>query len=107
MDPITSLPAADVRRLFAEGAVYSIEDPVIGERVQEMQRNGFPIESMEGLDFCKQNVLDDRVSKKSLLFDLSNTSPSVFDMFWRLFSRGPALEFTKYIAPNRTTSTPS
>lgn len=81
MDPITSLPVADVQKLFAGDAVYSIEDPVIGERVQEMKRNGFPIESMDGLDFCKQNVLDDRVSKKALLFDLSNTSFSVFDMF--------------------------
>jgi hypothetical protein len=107
MDSITSRSAADVRKLFAEDAFYFVEDPVIGERVQEMQRNGFPIESVDGLDFCKQNVLDDRVSRKAVLLDLSNTSPSVLDMFWKHFSRGQALAFTKYTEPNPTTSTPS
>jgi len=32
---------------------------MVGERVKDMQNKGFPIETAEGLDFCKQNVLDD------------------------------------------------
>jgi len=59
-----SLSADDVRKLFAESgdAVYFIEDSLIGERVLEMKRRGFPIETAYGLDFCKQNVLDNPAS---------------------------------------------
>lgn len=64
MDSITSLSVADVRRLFSEDAVLFIEDAVVGERVKEMQQRGFPIESADGLDFCKLNVFDDTVCRK-------------------------------------------
>jgi len=72
MASITSLSADDVQRLFSQDAVFYVEDPVVGERVVEMQKKGFPIESADGLDFCKQNVLDDTVCKKHTMTGLSN-----------------------------------
>lgn len=76
MDSITSLSAADVRRLFSEDAVLFIEDAVVGERVKEMQQRGFPIESADGLDFCKLNVFDDPVCRKHLLTQTLANIPS-------------------------------
>ena len=63
MDPVTSLSEADVRKTFSKDAYFYVEDPAIGECVKAMRGNGFPIESEEGLDFCKQSVLDDTVSR--------------------------------------------
>jgi hypothetical protein len=71
MASITSLSAADARRLFSEDAVFSVEDPMVGERVKEMQQRGFPIESADGLDFCKQNVFDDTVCRKHTVDPIS------------------------------------
>ena len=64
MASITSLSAADVRRLFSDDAVFYTEDAAVGERVKDMQQKGFPIESVDGLDFCKQNVFDDTVCRE-------------------------------------------
>lgn len=72
MASITSLSAADVQKLFSRDAVFYVEDPVVGERVVEMQKKGFPIESADGLDFCKHNVLDDTVCKTHTMAGLSN-----------------------------------
>jgi hypothetical protein len=82
-----SLSADDVRKLFAEGgdAVYFVEDSVIGDRVLDMKTRGFPIETAEGLDFCKHNVLDNRVSKKVPPVDLSNMSSLVRLVLGTLF----------------------
>jgi hypothetical protein len=63
MDLVTSLLEVDVRKLFLEDAYLYVEDLVVGECVKEMQENGFPIESVDGLDFCKQSVLDNTVGR--------------------------------------------
>jgi hypothetical protein len=67
MASIASLSTADVQKLFSEDALYYVEDPAVGEQVKEMQDKGFPIESADGLDFCKQNVLDDVVGKQHII----------------------------------------
>ncbi|OAL57278.1 hypothetical protein IQ07DRAFT_638627 [Pyrenochaeta sp. DS3sAY3a] len=59
MASITSLSVEGIQKLFSEDAAIYVEDPAIGEQVEEMRRKGFPIESADGLDFCKNNVLDD------------------------------------------------
>jgi len=43
-----------------------MEDPVIGKRVDEIAKKGFPFKTEEGLDFCKLNTLDDKVGKKRI-----------------------------------------
>jgi hypothetical protein len=65
MDLITSLSEADVRKTISRDAYLYVEDPAVGECVKAMRGDGFPIESEDGLDFCKQNVLDDTVSRQS------------------------------------------
>jgi hypothetical protein len=52
MDSITSLSAEDVQGLFDRRAIYFLDNPVIGERVEEMRRRGIPIETAYSLDFC-------------------------------------------------------
>ncbi|KAK1657748.1 hypothetical protein BDP55DRAFT_566587 [Colletotrichum godetiae] len=56
----TSLSAVDVRRAFTEAAFLYANDASVGQRVKEFQQRGFPIESADGLDFCKQNVFEDQ-----------------------------------------------
>lgn len=62
MASITSLSADDIRKSFSEKAIYSVNDPVVGKRVEGMQKRGMAIESSDGLDFCQQNVFGDVVS---------------------------------------------
>jgi hypothetical protein len=64
MASISPSSTDDIRRKFSQDAVLFIEDSVVGERVKEMQQRGFPIESADGLDFCKLNALDDTVCRK-------------------------------------------
>ncbi|KAH8708414.1 hypothetical protein GQ44DRAFT_777187 [Phaeosphaeriaceae sp. PMI808] len=59
MTSISSLSAEDIQNTFSEDAIFYVEDAAVGGRVKEMQVKGFPIESADGLDFCKKNVLDD------------------------------------------------
>jgi hypothetical protein len=64
MDPVTSLLEADVRKLFSEDAYLYVEDLAVGECVKEMQENGFLTKSADGLDFCKQSVLNNTVDRQ-------------------------------------------
>ncbi len=57
----------DVRRSILENGFFLVKDPLIGERVRDMERRDFPYASEYGLDFCKVNVLDDVVGKESTL----------------------------------------
>jgi hypothetical protein len=65
MDPITLPSVEDIQRLFSENRVFSVEDAALGDQVKEMQMKGFPIESLDGLEFCKKNFLDDPVGRNS------------------------------------------
>jgi hypothetical protein len=66
MASTTSLPAEDQQKFILEDGVFYAEDPVIGKRVDEITQKGFPFRTEEGLDFCKLNVLDDKVSRKPI-----------------------------------------
>jgi hypothetical protein len=59
MASITSLSAAEVRELFSKETIFYVEDPTVGERVQDMKKKGMLLETSDGLDFCKRNVFDD------------------------------------------------
>jgi len=69
MASTNSLPGEDPQKAILEDGVFRTEDPVVGNRVDEIARKGFPFKTEEGLDFCKINALDDEVSKHT---DLCN-----------------------------------
>jgi len=64
MASAASLPAEDPQDSILEDGVFCVEDPVVGKRVDEIAQKGFPFKTEEGLDFCKLNTLDDKVSKE-------------------------------------------
>lgn len=51
----------DARTALAEDGFYCIQDPTVGLRISEMERNSsqFSSSSKAGLEFCKSNVLKD------------------------------------------------
>jgi len=51
----------DVRRSILENGYFLVKDPLIGERVRDMERRGFPYASEYGLDLCKVVIDDVRV----------------------------------------------
>jgi hypothetical protein len=55
----------DARKALAEDGFYCIQDPTVGLRILEMERNGsqFSPSSEAGLEFCKFNVLKDAVGQ--------------------------------------------
>ncbi|KAK4107107.1 hypothetical protein N656DRAFT_720756 [Canariomyces notabilis] len=80
--------AEDARKSILEDGFFLVRDPQIGERVKEMEGKGFPYASEYGLDFCKVNVLDDRV--RTILesfFDWSGLG------LYRTFGRDPDHNF--------------
>tara|TARA_R110002003_G_scaffold638_4_gene20923 strand:- start:1063 stop:1272 length:210 start_codon:yes stop_codon:yes gene_type:complete len=58
---IASLSVADIQKAFSEDGLLYMEDAAIGNRVKELRMKRFPLESAEGLDFCRMNVLEDIV----------------------------------------------
>ena len=54
---------AGARRSSLEEGFFDLKDSEVGEYILEMIQKGFPIFSEYGLDFCKQHVLDDAVSR--------------------------------------------
>jgi hypothetical protein len=65
MASTTSLPVEDSQKSILEDGVFCVEDQVVGKRVDEIAQKGFPFKTEEGLDFCKLNTLDDKVSKEN------------------------------------------
>ncbi|CZR66035.1 uncharacterized protein PAC_15936 [Phialocephala subalpina] len=57
----TAISFEDARTALAEDGFYCIQDPTVGLRILEMERNGsqFSSSSKAGLEFCKSNVLKD------------------------------------------------
>lgn len=50
------------KALLEKGYVHW-EDPGIGENISKMAQKGFAFWTLDGLDFCMQNVLYEAVSK--------------------------------------------
>ncbi|EFZ02026.1 hypothetical protein X797_010919 [Metarhizium robertsii] len=46
-------------KALEENGFFDLEDPAMGEYVEQMERRSFPFVSEYGLDFCKERVLDD------------------------------------------------
>ncbi|KAL2165879.1 hypothetical protein VTG60DRAFT_3693 [Thermothelomyces hinnuleus] len=55
----TTTSTADERKALSEEGFYCIQDPIVGSRISEMERNGcqFSSRSEPGWEFCKLNVL--------------------------------------------------
>ncbi|KAF2245217.1 hypothetical protein BU26DRAFT_522316 [Trematosphaeria pertusa] len=67
MASITSLSVEGIQKKFSEDGVFYVEDPAMGDRVEEIRSRGFPIESVDGLDFCRDNVLNDMAGRNIYL----------------------------------------
>jgi hypothetical protein len=71
-----------------DGFFYEI-DSIIGKRVDEFAKKGYPFKTEEGLDFCKLNTLDDKVSRQFTFGDArSLIYYSVFQRCLNHFSHG-------------------
>ncbi|KAI9765873.1 MAG: hypothetical protein M1839_005289 [Geoglossum umbratile] len=47
------------RKAIEKDGFFCRVDPIIGKRVDEFAKKGYPFKTEEGLDFCKLNTLDD------------------------------------------------
>jgi hypothetical protein len=65
MASTTLLSSEDPQKSIVEDGVFYAQNAVVGKRVDEIIRKGFLFKTEEGLDFCKGNVLDDKVSKET------------------------------------------
>jgi hypothetical protein len=65
MASTASLSSDDPQKSFLEDGIFYAEDPVVGKQVDEIIGKGFPFKTEEGLGFCKENILDDKVSKET------------------------------------------
>jgi hypothetical protein len=63
----TTISFENARTALAEDGFYCIQDPTVGLRILETERNGsqFSPSSKAGLEFCKFNVLKDEVGQRS------------------------------------------
>lgn len=52
--------------LLEDGVVF-VEDPEIGQRVDEFDRKDFPFQTEEGLKFCQKSTFDDEVSDEHII----------------------------------------
>jgi hypothetical protein len=68
MASTTSLSSEDPHKSILEDGVFYAQDAVVGKRVNEIMRKGYPFKTEEGLDFCKRNVLDNKVSKETNMY---------------------------------------
>jgi hypothetical protein len=68
MDPTTADPAPESSKAsIIEDGVLCFEDPDIGRRVSEFDKQGFPFQTEDGLDFCRINTIDDAASSNDQL----------------------------------------
>lgn len=65
MEPSTRQPDVVMDTLYNEGFL-ALEDPSVGEAVSELERNGFPFWSEEGLDFVARHIINEPVSSALL-----------------------------------------
>lgn len=92
MASITPSVDTAVKALREEGFII-LDDCGVGDRVSEMEQKGFPFISPYGLDYYKQNILDNTVRVHSIRPHNScslMTPPSTFGWWSSLFSVGVA-----------------
>ncbi|KAI5465105.1 hypothetical protein BGZ63DRAFT_169861 [Mariannaea sp. PMI_226] len=80
-----ALPSLDdVQKIFATDAIYDVEDAIIGEKMDDMQKRGMRIESEDGLDFFKDNVLGDKRVRHFLHALFPRSGLGIYEVFrWR------------------------
>jgi hypothetical protein len=61
MASINPLSVDDIKRFKSDG-LLDVKESRIGDEIQRMKDARWPVRRAEGLNFCKQNVLDDTVS---------------------------------------------
>ncbi|EED23191.1 hypothetical protein TSTA_066400 [Talaromyces stipitatus ATCC 10500] len=61
----TALTVDVARKSLLEKGYFDLNDSTVGDRVLEMEKQGFPYLTEYGMDFCKQFAFDERV--RSLL----------------------------------------
>lgn len=64
MASTTSLQAEGLLKPILEDGIFCAEDAIVGQRVDGIAQKRFPFKTAEGLDFCKLNTLDDKVSRE-------------------------------------------
>ncbi|CAG9949751.1 unnamed protein product [Clonostachys rosea f. rosea IK726] len=65
MEPSTRQPDVVMDTLYNEGFL-ALEDPSVGEAVSELERNGFPFWSEEGLDFVARHIINEPYIRNTL-----------------------------------------
>jgi hypothetical protein len=65
MASTTLLLAENPQKSILEDKVFCAKDLIVGKRVDKIAQKGFLFKTEEGLDFCKLNTLDDKVSKEN------------------------------------------
>lgn len=77
------------RASLLEKGFFDLNDPTVGDRVLEMERQGFPYLTDYGMDFCKQFAFDE-VSGMRHFFDYCLIIRSAYDLSSRPPSNGAA-----------------
>jgi hypothetical protein len=70
----------DAKKSILEEGFFDLNDPAIGEHILKMAEKGFPFFTEYGLDFCKDHVLDDKVSRTRYFYHNYLTVYSVLSL---------------------------
>jgi hypothetical protein len=52
------------RESILKDGVFCVEDASIGDKVEEIEKKGFPFKTLDGLEFCKLYTFDDKVNSR-------------------------------------------
>jgi len=58
----TTFALVDAKKSLLKDGFFTIDDSMVGEYVLEIHQRTFPFASEYGLEFCRLNMLDDRLS---------------------------------------------
>jgi hypothetical protein len=89
-----TLSVEDIRAKILQDGFYFSKDPTLGLRIEQMDNNATAFASPSGLQFCKDNVLDNVVSTGTPLYSSASHSCSLFDPSLILSSNGLAWDST-------------
>jgi len=64
-DSFASFSLEDAEESLRKSGFFVIQDPAVGNRMQEMEDSDFPIPTVDGMRFCKLHVLGDKVGART------------------------------------------
>jgi hypothetical protein len=73
--------AIEAKENILNGAVYVIKDAEVGRKVLEMQKRGMDIESADGLDFYRDNVLGDERIREAVKAILPSCGLGIYEVY--------------------------